>query len=71
MTDTALLTQIIENSGLKKGFIAEALGITRASLNNLLTGKTEARVSQMRILRTLLSLSDDQFNAVFFTDHGV
>ena len=66
-TNLKLLNDIIDNSGLKKSYIARFLGITKASLYNKLSGKTEFSVSEANKLRILLHLSDRDMNDIFFS----
>ena len=71
MTNTKLLEEAIERSGLKRGKIAEVLGVSRAGLLNLINGRAEFRISQMQALSRLLKLTEEQKNAIFFADDGV
>ncbi len=70
MTNTKLLEQIIKDSGLKKGYIAERLGVSRAGLLNLINNRAEFKVSQIRVLCNLLNLTDTQRNVIFFAANG-
>lgn len=70
MIDTEKLEDAIKTSGLKKGFIAERLGLSRGGFTNCLQGKSEFRVGQIRTLCELLRLNHDQINAIFFTASG-
>lgn len=70
MTDTAKLKQAIADSGLKKGYIAEQMGITRASLDNYINNRSEFRVSHIRSLSEILQLDPEQQMAIFFAPSG-
>lgn len=70
MTHTKLLEQAIERSGLKKGKIAECLGVSRAGLINLINGRAEFKVSQMLVLSALLKLTTAERDAIFFGQCG-
>lgn len=70
MTNTKLLEDAIDRSGLKKGKIAERLGISRAGLINLINNRAEFRASQIMVLCDLLSLTTDQRDAIFFAVSG-
>ena len=70
LTDTKKLKQVIADSGLKKSHIAKQMGISRASLDNYLKGKTECRVSHIRALSEILHLDPEQQKAIFFADSG-
>ena len=64
--DTELLDNAIEKSGLKSGFIAETLGISRQAFNNKRKGKTQFRKSEVYVMRDLLKISVDESNRIFF-----
>jgi plasmid maintenance system antidote protein VapI len=70
MTDTKLLAQAIDDSGLKKSFLAEKLGISRQSLTSLLNGQTEFKASQIHTLTALLGLSAERRDSIFFAVSG-
>lgn len=70
MTNTKLLSDLIQKSGLKKVFIAEKIGMTPAGLHNCLKGKSEFKASQINILCDLLRIDDLELKeAIFFADH--
>ncbi len=46
MTDTKRLLRIIDNSGLKRVYIAEKLGIDRFSLYKKIRNETEFKASE-------------------------
>ena len=71
MTNTKLLEKAIERSGLKKGKIAEHLGISRAGLINLVNGRAEFKISQMLVLCNLLGLTKEERESIFFGVGGV
>jgi plasmid maintenance system antidote protein VapI len=71
MTNTKLLEQIIKDRGLKKGYIAEKLGVSRSGLINLINNRAEFRASQIQTLANLLDLTDAQRDAIFFAGNGV
>ena len=71
MTDTKLLEQAIDRSGLKKGKIAEHLGVSRAGLINLINDRAEFKVSQMLVISNLLGLTPEERDAIFFNLGGV
>ena len=71
MTDTAKLKQAIADSGLKKGYIAKQMGISRTSLDNYINNRTELRQSHIEALSTILNLDKDQRLSIFFAANGV
>lgn len=67
MTDGKMLEEKIRQSGLKKGFIAERLGISRATFRALLNNQAEFKASQIRVLCDLLDIRDEEtMMAIFF-----
>lgn len=70
MTNTKLLKEKIEQSGLKKSYIAKALGMTRSTLRAYLEGRMEFRVSHTNILCALLKIDVEQREAIFFGQDG-
>lgn len=61
-----LLEEVIRSSGLKKGYIADYIGITPQSFILKSTGRREFRQSELAKLKSVLALTDDQMNAIFF-----
>ena len=47
MTDTKLLRETIDNSGISVTFIAKSLGLTRSGLYLKLNGKVEFKASEI------------------------
>ena len=67
VTNTELLNDLIQQSGLKKVFIADKLGMTPVGLHNCITGKSEFKASHIRTLCDLLRIEDLKLKeAVFF-----
>lgn len=66
MVDTKKLEQMIRKSGLKKGYLAEQLGVSRATFCALLNNRTEFRASQIRTLCEILGIHDDETLRVIF-----
>lgn len=69
MTNRKLLERAIQESGLKKNHIAQALGMSRPTFNSYMEGRQEFRVSHMNILCALLKIDPTQREAIFF-EHG-
>ena len=65
MTNKTMLEHIIDQKGIKKSFIAEQLGISRMSLRNKISGKSEFKVSEMSKLQGLLNLDDATTRDIF------
>lgn len=70
MTDTALLKSAITASGLKLGFIAERIGMSRQSLYRCIKGETEFKQSQIAALCDILSLNRRDMERIFFKTNG-
>ena len=66
MTDAERLRQRIDASGYKKRFIAEKLGLSYQGFLNKLWGASDFRVSEIRALCDLLSLTAQERDAIFF-----
>lgn len=68
MTDTILLKKKIEESGLRLDYIYESLGISRVSLYNKLSGKTEFTLKEARKLCEILNITSlRERDSIFFS----
>ncbi len=68
MTDTKRLLKIIDNSGLKRVYIAEKLGIDRFSLYKKIRNETEFKASEIKNLCKILDITDDKtISEIFFS----
>jgi transcriptional regulator with XRE-family HTH domain len=71
VTNVKLLEEKIRQSGLKKGYVAERIGVSRGTLCSLLSNKTEFKISQIRALCEVLDIKDDEtIKAIFFAPVG-
>lgn len=71
MTNTKLLEKRILESGKKKGYLAEKVGLSRAGFRNCVTNRAEFTASQIDILcaeLNITSLKDKE--AIFFAKVG-
>lgn len=67
MTNTTLLELRIQKSGLKKSYIAQALGITQKTLANKIANRCEFKASEINALCKLLCITDPaEKEAIFF-----
>ena len=67
MTNSKLLQKKIDESGLKKGFIAENLGISTAWLKKKVNGKAHFKAYEIQILCDLLGIVDlEEKDEIFF-----
>lgn len=71
MTNVKLLEEKIRQSGLKKSYLAERIGVSRGTLSSLLSNKTEFKTSQVCALCEVLGITDDEtIRAIFFAPVG-
>lgn len=67
MTNTQLLLDYIENSGLKRNYIARMLGITTYSLAQKIHNIREFKASEIQTLCNVLGLTSHKtIQAIFF-----
>ena len=67
MTNTNLLVEKIKTSGLKLGFIAEALGISYHWLKRKINGIVPFKAYEIQILCDLLNITDlNEKDEIFF-----
>ena len=66
MTDTFLLESKIRALGLTISMVAEKLGITRAGFYKKLNNNSEFKASEISKLSTILDLSDNEREKIFF-----
>lgn len=65
MTDSKRLKARIKESGLKKVFIAQKLGITYQGYSKKENGKSEFLASEILTLKELLCLSNKEVSEIF------
>jgi plasmid maintenance system antidote protein VapI len=71
MTNGKLLEEKIQQSGLKKGFIAEKLGVSTTTLTALINNNAEFKASQIVAMCNVLNIHDDaEIKAIFFAQVG-
>ena len=66
MIDTDKLLNLIKEKGLKKSFVAEKLGISRASLHKKANNITDFKGNEIKVLCDLLQMDAGQRDAIFF-----
>ena len=67
MTDSAALRNAVNKAGLKYGKIASEMGISSYTLQKKIDNETEFKASEIVRLSSLLSLSESERSAIFFT----
>lgn len=71
MTNTELLNEAIEESGKKKGYLAQKVGLSRAGFRNCEINKAEFTASQIEILCEELNITSlKRRQAIFFAKVG-
>lgn len=69
MTDTAKLNKLIKASGLKKNYIAKAIGMKPASLSRKIHNKRQFKASEINALCNVLAIESlEEKEAIFFAD---
>ena len=67
LTNTDLLKKKIKESGLKLGFIADKLGVSRPTLRTRIEGESDFRVYEIVLLCELLNITSlQEKNDIFF-----
>jgi len=66
VTNTLLLNEIIEKSGLKYKSIASHLGVSYYTLHNKIYNKSEFKLSEIRKLCEFLKIDEEMQKQVFF-----
>lgn len=71
MTNTELLEQLIEESGLKKSYLAARCHLSLAGFRNCVTNKAEFKSGHIKTLCKELKIKNLTLKeAVFFADNG-
>lgn len=68
MTNSELLKQAIRNRGIKLGWVADTLGITRQALSDKISNRTEFKASEINTLLTILDLTMQEGKDIFFAE---
>lgn len=66
MTNTELLRKRIDEAGYKLQFVAEQCGLTYQGFMNKVNNKSEFTATEINKLRTLLRLSPEDVERIFF-----
>ena len=67
MTDHVKLQEIVKNSGLKKSFIAEKMGITYQGYIKKESGKSQFLANEIAVLKDLLRLTNKEVTDIFLS----
>lgn len=68
LTDCIELRKRIKDSGMTMVAVAKKTGILRETLYNRLNGKGEFNASEMMALSSVLGLSNDERDSIFFAE---
>lgn len=66
MTNSKLMREKIEESGLKQGHIAKKLNLSLQGLINKIDNESEFKASEIKKLRTILNLNAEESENIFF-----
>ena len=66
MINTNKIKGKIAEIGFTRESLAEAVGMTRATLRNKLSGESDFTVSEAAAMRKALNLNDEEFLLLFF-----
>ena len=69
MVNSVELNKFIEKSGLKRIYIAKKLNISTMALRNKINNITEFKPSEIIILKTMLLLSNEDVQRIFFANN--
>lgn len=69
MTDTEKLKKVILQSGIKYGFLASFLKISRAALWMKINNESEFKASEVAAISALLNLSTAERDEIFFAQN--
>lgn len=67
MTNTNLLRSKIDESGYKLTYLAEKCNLTYFGFMKKVNNETEFKASEIKTLKELLNLTNEEANKIFFT----
>lgn len=70
LTNTRLLEQKIRDSGYRIEYIADKCGLSPQGFLKKRNNETEFKASEIVSLKTLLNLTDEETNEIFFCPEG-
>lgn len=70
MTNTVRLIELIEKSGLKKGWIADRLHLSSYGFRRKLWNKSQFKAGEIKVLCELLGIASlEEISSIFFNDN--
>lgn len=67
MADNARLQKLVKDSGVKKSFIAEKMGITYQGYVKKESGKSEFIASEIKVIKDILHLTNKEVAEIFLS----
>ncbi len=67
MADNAKLQEIVKNSGVKKSFLAEKMGISYQGYIKKESGKSEFLAKEIAVMKDVLRLSNKEVADIFLS----
>lgn len=68
MTNTVLLQKIIKDSGIKKGRLASAIGVSYSTLKRKILNKSPFKAIEIQIICELLCIDSELKETIFFAE---
>ena len=68
MVNAQLLEEKIQQSGYKKNFLCEQLGITRQGFNKKVNGKAAFRAAEVYVLCDFLHITEEEKKTIFLSN---
>lgn len=68
MVNTQLLVYTLKRKGVKKSFVAEQMGITRATFTNKLKGVSPFSLDDVKAIAKALELTNKEVQEIFFAE---
>lgn len=66
MTDVALLRETMRQKGASVAYIARLIGKSEQAIHNKLNGKSEFLISEVKVIREVLQLTDEERDKIFY-----
>ena len=67
MSDSVKLSEAIESRGVKKGFVAQQIGVSVSTLWRKMKGTSDFTLNEVRIIAAVLRLTDKEICDIFFS----
>ncbi len=67
MSDSVKLSEAIKSRGVKKGFVAQQIGVSVSTLWRKMKGTSDFTLSEIQTIAAALKLSDKEIRDIFFS----